>query len=147
MRSLITQELKGWPRFKPWTPWIMTDQYKTRKRISIRDPILQPKNPKLKQKEKRSITTNILYQIPPKQFIHHDTHYITNHFIKYLDNLFHGLYMFLGDNPFFSHQILLSLYQFFSEFILTFDLFLFFRNSRLLSTVVLLIKDSIVADQ
>ena len=125
MRSLITQELKGWPRFKPWTPWIMTDQYKTRKRISIRDPILQPKTLSQNRRKKDPFltTTSILCQIPPKQFIHHDTHYITNHFIKYLDNLFHGLYMFSGDNPFLSHQILLSLYQFFSEFILTFDLF------------------------
>jgi hypothetical protein len=71
MRSLITQELKRWPGFKPWTPWIMADHYKRRKRISIRDPILYPKNLKSKQKEKRSISYHNKHSLSnPTKAIH-----------------------------------------------------------------------------
>ncbi len=112
MRSLITQELKGWPGSNHGLHglWLTTIKVEKESVSSIQIFSQKTLSQNGRKKDPFLITTNILYLIPQKQFIPQDIHYITNRFIKYLDNLSHGIYMFSGDNLFPSHQILPSLY-------------------------------------
>ena len=52
IRSLISQELKGWQGFKPWALGIIFYHYKRRKGVSIKDPIFSQKT--LSQAEEKT---------------------------------------------------------------------------------------------